>query len=135
MNATSGGHAAITQYNNFKRQNTIDSATIKENTARISAATRAAAAGTVISAASTAPSAAAPAAGGDSKAGTPAAKPVKAPTRVSSATARTIGPSGLRRSTHSYDAKVSAAATAAAAATTTDAEAKTLSVADKETPR
>ncbi|CAL8110672.1 unnamed protein product [Orchesella dallaii] len=36
--ATSNHNHAITPTNNFKRQNTVDSATIKENTARISAA-------------------------------------------------------------------------------------------------
>lgn len=41
--ATSNHNHNITPTNNFKRQNTVDSATIKENTARISAASAAAA--------------------------------------------------------------------------------------------
>ncbi|ODN05672.1 MAP/microtubule affinity-regulating kinase 3 [Orchesella cincta] len=50
--ATSNHNHAITTTNNFKRQNTVDSATIKENTARISAASGAGGTGSTTSSSS-----------------------------------------------------------------------------------
>ena len=87
VSTSSAGHAAPTNHTTqFKRTNTVDSATIKENTARLSAAA--------------ASRAAAAAAGGGEGEPTslpsPAGKPRGLPKPVSSAP-RTIGPSGGRR--------------------------------------
>ncbi|XP_037081593.1 MAP/microtubule affinity-regulating kinase 3-like isoform X2 [Pollicipes pollicipes] len=126
VNASSSAHPAPANHTHFKRQNTVDSATIKENTARLSAAAAASRAAAAAAATTPSPAGGAGAAG---EAAEPASTPVPPPAKprvpkASSAAARTIGPSGLRRSTHSYDAKVAAAAVAGAEGKTHGADVK-----------
>ena len=91
MSTSASSHAVPANHTHFKRQNTVDPATIKESR---QAASRAAAAGGDSEQPSSLPSPAKPRA--LPKTGTPTAN-------------RTIGPSGGRRSAHGFDSRPSSA--------------------------